>query len=188
MYGVFQQRIMPLAAELPPGSILSLDKNLLIKMGIMLFNVALLTVFLVYILYKPVKKFLNDRTLRIKGEIDEAGKIREEAMQLKEKYERLIDGIENEREDILRETHKKAVEKSDQLLFQARREVEVIYNRAMSELELERKNVSDDMKRQMIEISNIMASRFVKVSISHEEQEKFIEQAFADWDGGITDA
>ena len=188
MHRLFQLSMMPIAAELPKGSILKLDVNLLIKMGIMFFNVAVLTFILIKILYKPVKKFLTDRTLRIKSEIDEADKIREEAMILKEKYEKLIAGIEVEREEILRDTHKKAVEKSDQLLFKARREVEVIYSRAMSDLELERKNVRDELKQQMIEISHMMAGRFVKVSITRDDQDKYIDQAFSEWDGGMTDA
>jgi F-type H+-transporting ATPase subunit b len=114
--------------------------------------------------------------------------MRDAAMELKEKYEKLIAGIEGEREDILRQTHKKAMEKSDQLLFDARREADVLRNRAMTELELERKNIYDEMKRQMVEISYLMASRFVQVSMDQQTQDRYIEQALAEWDGGVGDA
>ena len=171
------------ATELPPGTILEFDKSLLIQIGIMWFNVAVLTVILVKLLYNPVKNYMAARTQRIQNEIETARHERDKALDLKEKYETLIGDIEKEREDILRQAHKKAMEKSDQLLFDARHEAELMYNRALADLELERKNVQDEMKKQMIEISVMMASRFVEVSIDRETQDRYIEEAFTDWEG-----
>ena len=188
MYRLFEVGAVPFAAVAADSGILNLDKNLLFTMGIQILNVTVLTIILVFLLYKPVKKFLSDRTKRIKGEIDEASGIHEDAVGLKGQYETLLAGIEGEREEILRQTHKKAMEKSDQMLFEARREVEAIYNRAMAELEMERKNAKDDMQQQIIEISHMMASRFVKLAIDQETQDRMIKQAFADWNGGVTDA
>ena len=176
------------AAELPEGGILNLDKSLIITMIAQIINVALLTVILVFILYKPVKKFLNNRTQRIKQELDNAGALNEEARELKEKYEKLIDNIEEEREELLRQSQKKAVEKSDQLLFDAQKEADKLQKRVMDDLEIERRNMRDEMMRQIIEVSYVMANRFVEVSIDEETQNRFIEQALADWDGGSVDA
>ena len=176
------------AAELPEGGILNLDKSLIITMIAQIINVALLTVILVFILYKPVKKFLNNRTQRIKQELDNAGALNEEARELKEKYEKLIDNIEEEREELLRQSQKKAVEKSDQLLFDAQKEADKLQKRVMDDLEIERRNMQDEMMRQIIEVSYVMANRFVEVSIDEETQNRFIEQALADWDGGSVDA
>lgn len=169
--------------ELPAGTILSFDKDLLIKIGIQLFNVLILTAVLVFILYKPVKKFMAERTERIKKEIEAARGEREDAFDLKEKYERLIEEIEKERDDILLEAHKKAMEKSDQMLFNARREADAMHELALADLEIERENVMDEMKRQMVEISMLVASRFVEVSIDRDTQDRYIEDAFTDWEG-----
>lgn len=176
------------AAELPDGAILSLDKELIYKIIIQLVNVSILIAVLVFILYKPVKKYLANRARKIRDELENSKRIREEALELREKYEGMIAGIEAEREEILRQTHRKAVEKSDQLLFEARREVEVIHNRAKSELEAERENMSGEIKRQIIEIAHIMAGRFVRLSIDRDTQDRLIEQALADWDSGTEDA
>lgn len=172
-----------LAAAEDSGSILAFDKSLLAGIGIQLFNVLLLTVALIWLLYKPVKKFMAERTERIKREIEKARTERDEALELREKYEKLIEEIEQEREDILLQAHKKAMEKSDQLLFDARRESEAMYNRALAELDVERKNIMDEMKKQMIEISLMVAGRFVEVSIDRQTQDRYIEEAFDDWEG-----
>jgi F-type H+-transporting ATPase subunit b len=174
-----------LAEAMPDGAILSLDKDLLIRIGIQLINVSILTAVLVYVLYKPVKKYLADRKQRIKDDLEESLKIRDEAMELKDKYEKLLSGIEEEREEILRQTHKMAMERSDQLLFNTRREVEVLHSRSKAEMELERKNIADEMKRQIIEISHLMAGRLISVSMDREKQDELIEQALADLDNGM---
>jgi F-type H+-transporting ATPase subunit b len=174
-----------LAEAMPDGAILSLDKQLLLRIGIQLINVSILTAILVYVLYKPVKKYLADRKQRIKDDIEDAIKIRDEAMELKDRYEKLISGIEEEREEILRQTHKMAMERSDQLLFNTRREVDVLHSRSKAEMELERKNINDEMKRQIIEISHLMASRIIQASMDSEQQDLLIDQALADLDNGM---
>jgi len=181
-HSFFQSAVLSVQ-ELPAGSILHFDKELLIQIGIQWFNIILLTLLLVYILYKPVKKFMAGRTRRIQGEIEAARSERERAQELKEQYENMLAGIEKEREEILLQAHKKAMERSDQLLFDARRETEAMYTRALAELETERKNQEDEMKKQMIEISILMASRFVEVSIDRETQDRFIDEALSEWEG-----
>ena len=166
---------------MPPGTILHFDKDLLIEIGIYMFNVLLLVGLLSFLLYKPVKKFLAQRQGRIQGDLASARKLREDAMELKGQYEQILAGVAGERDEILLQAHKKAVERSDELLFEARREAEALHARVVAELELERKNALGDMKEQMIEISALMAGRFVKVSMDKEAQDRYIDEAFADW-------
>ena len=177
------------AASLPEGKILNLDKGLINVIYIQLFNVAVLIALLTFLLYKPVRKFLSERRQKIADDIERAQAIRDEAAQLQAKYKKMIDDIEAEREEILRLTHRKAVEKSDQLIFEARREAEAIFHRAKADMETERENLSNEMKRQIIEIAHLMAGRFVQLSIDRETQDRLIEQAFAEWEaGGETEA
>ena len=166
---------------MPEGTILHFDKDLLIEIAIYMFNVLLLVGVLSFLLYKPVKKFLNQRQARIAGDLSSAQQLREEAGALKAQYERMIACIGDERDEILSQAHRRAVERSDELLFEARREAEALHARAIAELELERKNAFNDMKEQMIEISTLMAGRFVKVSMDRATQDRYIDEAFADW-------
>jgi len=166
---------------MPDGTILSFDKQLLMNIGIYMFNVLLLVGVLSKLLYKPVKKFLSERQGRIRDELAAAQQTTEEAAALKAKYEGILAGVDAERNDILAVAHKQAVERSDELLFEARHEAEAMHARAIADLELERKNAFNDMKEQMIEISALMAGRFVEVSIDKQTQDRLIEEAFADW-------
>lgn len=173
------------SGEMPAGSILSFDRSLLVHIAIMAFNILVLTAVLIFLLYKPVKKFMSERTERIRHEIEAARAEREEALEMKENYERLIAKIEMERDDVLLQAHKKGVDKSDQLLFEARREADAMFEHAKAEIETERKNVMDEMKKQMIEISMLVASRYIELSIDRETQDRYIETAFDDWEGSV---
>ena len=180
---MFQAPAILAASGMPPGNILSFDKTLLINMGIQAVNIAVITVALAYLLYKPVIKYMRTRADRIKGEIDSARNERGEALELKEKYEKLIAGIETEREDVLHQAYKKAMEKSDQMLFDARRESELVFERALQELETEKKKQSDEMKRQMIEIAVMMAGKIVEVNTDGAAHEKLIDEVLTNWLG-----
>lgn len=173
------------AEELPAGSILPLDQSLLVQIAIEAFNILILTVILVFILYKPVKKFMKNRSERIQNEIETARLEREEAQELKESYEKLIQDIELEREEILKQAHKNAMERSDQIILEARQEAEAIYARSLAELEVERNNIQDEMKQQMVEVSMAVAKRFVEVSLDRDSQDQLIEQALDDWEEGL---
>lgn len=167
--------------SMPAGTLVQFDKDLLIKIAIQAFNILLLTAVLILILYKPVRKFMHDRAVRIKNDIDSARRNNEEAEELKMKYQELIDNIEKEREEILNQAHRVAVEKSDQILFAAHEEAKYLLIKAENEIKVERENAADDIKMQIIELSTFIASRFVEVSIDKQTQDKYIEEALADW-------
>jgi F-type H+-transporting ATPase subunit b len=169
------------AAAMPPGNILSFDKTLLINMGIQAVNIIILTAILAFFLYKPVVKFMNARTERIRGEIEAARGERGEALEMKEKYEKLIAGIETERDDVLHQAFHRAMEKSDQMIFDARREADLLFERKMQELEAEKKKQADDMKRQIIEIAALMAAKIVEINTDQAVHERLIDEAMTEW-------
>jgi len=169
------------ASALPEGTILQFDKTLLMNLGIQLLNIAILTVVLTWFLYKPVLKFMNARTERIRTEIDTVRKDRDDTLELKEKYETLITGIEGEREEVLHQAYKKAMEKSDQMLFDARRESELVVERALQQFEAEKKSQHDEIKRQIVELSVLLAGRIIEVNTDQGVHDRLFDEAMAEW-------
>ena len=169
------------AAELPPGSILAFDRATLISLGIQLFNVAILTFVMGYFLYKPVVKFLDARSERIKNEIDATRSDRTEALERKERYEALLSGIDGEREEVLHQAYKKAMEKSDQMLFDARREAELVLERLLQEFETEKKSQQDEVKRQIVDLSVLLASRIIEINTDRIAHDRLFDEAMAEW-------
>ena len=136
---------------------------------------------LVYLLRKPVKSFMANRVDRIRDDIDSARINKEQAIENKAEYERMIENIEEEREKILSEAHRAAAKRSGQILLDAQEEAKYLLIKAKDEIKIERENAADEIKMQIIEISALVASRFVEASVGQQTQEKYIDEALADW-------
>ncbi|MCL2121645.1 MAG: F0F1 ATP synthase subunit B [Clostridiales bacterium] len=169
------------ASDLPPGSILHFDSALLIQMGIQVLNIAVLVFLLSWLLYKPLVKFLDARTERIRNEMEAVRTDRNEALELKERYNTLLAGIETEREEVLHQAYKKAMERSDQMLFDARREAELIFERSLQELDVEKKSQEEELKRQVVEVSVLLASKIIEVNMDRDAHDRLFDEAMAEW-------
>ena len=173
--------VLSAGESLPPGGILNFDTQTLVAGGIQWLNIIVLAVIMYFVLYKPVKKFLGDRAERVSDDIDSARLNKEQALGIKADYQKMMDNIDKERDEILSEAYRTAVKRSDQILFDAQEEAKYLIIKAKDEIKIERENAADEIKMQIIEISNLIASRFVEVSVDQQTQDKYIDQALADW-------
>jgi len=166
---------------MPVGSIIEFNQAFLIRSAIQWVNIILLTVVLVYLLYKPVRKYMAERVARITRDIDSARSNNDKAREDRATYEQLIANIEEEREEILSQAHHIAVERSDQILLAAKEEAKHMLIKAENEIRMERENAAEEIKRQIIELSTLMASRFVEVSIDKKTQEAYLDEILENW-------
>lgn len=167
------------SSEMPEGSILHLDQQLLIEIAVTAVNLIVLVAVLAFVLYKPLKKFMAQRTEKVKERIEQSEKALQEANELRDKYEKLIEDIEEEREAILAEGRTASLERSEEIIADARKEAANIYRRSMEDLRMEQENSMDDMKKAIVEISTRMAAHFVTVSVDRETQDRYIEEAMS---------
>ena len=167
--------------DVDAGGILQFDKALLVKLAIQWFNIMLLTFFLIKILYNPVRKFMSTRAERIKGDIDSARLSNQEAQEAKAKYEEKLANIEKEREEILKKAHRDAMAEHEQIVLDAHKAGRDLVQSAEEKIKIERENAADEVRRQIIEIASLMASRFVEMSIDSKVQAKYVDEALADW-------
>jgi len=173
------------SAELPKGSIISFDSELVKNLLIIWFNVIVLIVILAFILYKPVRRYMDNRSQLISNRLDHARTTRDEADNLKEQYEKKLSGIEKEREEILAQAHKRAMERGEHILKESRKEAENLYQQVMAEIEEEKESIQEEMKRELVELSVLVAGRFVEETLDEETHNKLIDEALADWEEGL---
>lgn len=144
-------------------------------------NVIIMFAVLAYLLRKPVQGFMAGRVERIRDDISSARLNKKQAAETKADYQRMVDDIEKEREEILSEARLLAGRKSDQILFDAREEAEYLLVKARDEIKIERENAADDMKMKIIEISTSVASRFIESAVEQQVLDRYIDEALADW-------
>ncbi|MDR2572002.1 MAG: ATP synthase F0 subunit B [Oscillospiraceae bacterium] len=178
--------LLPMAAsvaELPPGRVFNIDQQTLIQIIANIINVAALACILAYLLYRPVRDILNKRTSRIQGQLTQAEEELAKAMELKSKYEQKLDDIEREREDILSEARKVAADSGRRLVAEAKKEADTIKDRAAANVEMEWERAENDMRTAIIDVSAVMAEKFVSLAINKETHDKLFEETLSDLEG-----
>lgn len=168
-------------AELEPGTILHFDLALIAKLAVQWFNILLLTFFLIRILYNPVRQFMISRAERIQNDIESAKQSSREAAELKAKYEEILANVDKEAEEYRNKKHREAIEEHDRIIFEAQEAAQHSKIKAEDEIKIQRENAADDIRRQIIEISTLMAARFVEKSFDRAVHDKYIDDALKDW-------
>jgi len=171
------------AAEVPPGRVFNIDQQTLIQIVANVINVAILAAILAYLLYKPVRNILTKRTNRIQGQLIQAEEELEKATELRRNYEKKMEEIEREREEILGEARKIAADSSRRAIAEAKKEADTIRERAAANVELEWERAENDMRTAIIDVSAVMAEKFVSLAINKETHDKLFEETISDLEG-----
>lgn len=165
-----------LAAVDTSSRLIEFSPRTLFEWAVMLVNFFIIVGVLSYFLFEPISKFLNDRTQRIKNQIDDAKDQNIKAAELRSQYEAKLEAIEQEAAGILKDARTKAKQNEQEIISAARAEADEIRKRSHIEIQLEQERVKDEMKKEMIEVATIMASKFVASSMDDVQQNELINQ------------
>ena len=169
-----------LLAAAPPGRVFGMDAQTILQALAHLINIAILAFVMAKLLYKPVRKVLGKRTEKIQGQLAQAEEDMAKANELKLLYEQKIEEVQQERDDILNEARKMASETSQRLIAEARKEADAVKERTAANVELEWERAEAEMKTAIIEISSVMAEKFITLAINKDTQDRIYEETMAD--------
>ncbi len=158
------------------GRVFGLDAQLAADILIQAIAIFLLFGFLSYVLFEPVKKLLNNRTERIKNDIESAKKDKEDAAKLKEEYDGKLHAVDAEVQEILSDARKKAKKRENDIIDEANEEAARVKHRATQDIELEKAKAQDEIRQEIIQVATAMAAKIVTVSLSEEQQNALLEE------------
>lgn len=144
--------------------------------GFQLLSTIIIIFILAKLLYNPVREFLAKRKERIANDIKSADHANTEANELKAEYERKLADIEKERTAILDDARKIAKEVEVEIIASAREEVEILKNRAEIAIKREEERARDDMRKNIIDLSTLLASSVIAGNIDEETQNKLLDE------------
>ncbi|MCD8238905.1 MAG: F0F1 ATP synthase subunit B [Clostridiales bacterium] len=160
--------------------ILTLDKNLLVDIGIQLINTCILCFVLSKLLYKPVLNFMKKRRERIASEISNADNKLKDADAALAEYNKKLAEIHAERAALLDEANKEANANKQAILEAAKQEAAEIKSRAMLQIEREQEKARDEIRLQIIQVSSLIAGKFVAESLTEAKQEQLVNDVIKD--------
>lgn len=156
--------------------LISFDSTLIASLLFQWINTAIMILILGKFLYNPTKKFLKNRREGIAKEISDAETLLAQANDMKVEYEAKLKEISSERAQILEDARKLAKDTEIDIIAEAKKEAETIKNRALIDIEREQEKAKDNMKAEIIEISTLIATKYVTNNIDESTQDRLFDE------------
>ena len=139
-------------------------------------NVFILFFLVGYIAWDIAEGMLTKRKDRIAEEIGTAKLSREEALKLKEDYERRLADFETERAEILASARHKAEVAREYIMTNGQEEADRLVARADREAELKKLKLRDEVRRDMITVASAMAAKSIASGMDEAQQAVYIRE------------
>ncbi len=150
-----------------------------------LLNFTLLFAILYMLLYKPVKKFMDEREKMYK-EMDEKTKQNlKDSEEAKEKYMQQLENIDDELDRMRAESHKQSEKLGEEIVAQARKDSEAILLHAKEEAARERRKIINEASDEIYDMVTKATAKLV-FSDTDKAYESFLEAA--EKEGSVEDA
>lgn len=137
-------------------------------------NLILLYFILRKLLFKPVKKMIDDRQNEIDGMYEDAEGAKQTAEQLRSEYEEKISHAEEESEQILRSAVRRAQLREEEILKEAGEKAARTLERASEQIELEKKKAINDVKNEVSDMAIGIAEAVIERDISKKDHDALI--------------
>lgn len=144
-----------------------------------LLNLLLLFFVMKKFLFKPVKKMIDDRQKEIDDQYADAEKSKAEAAELKAQYESRLAEANAESDEILKQAHRKATLREEEILRDAQEKAAQTMRRAEAQIAMEKKRamneIKDDVTVMAMDIASAVLARDVKAKEHSTLIDSFIE-------------
>ena len=161
-----------------------LDFQLIADASLMIVALFFLFLIMSYLLFNPARKLLNDRREKIRSDLENAVKDKEDAAALKAEYESRLAKVDKEAEEILSDARRRGLANENQIIAQAKEEASRIIERARVEAELEKSKVADEVKKEIVSVASLMAGKLVAASIDPAVQAQLIDETLKEMGEG----
>ena len=139
-----------------------------------IINFLILVIFLRAVAYKPVARLLQQRSDKIKGDLDKAAADRKAAEQTLADYKNQLNDAHKRAQEIVDKANLTARQEHDAAVAEMRKEIERMKLTAQAEIENERNRAFEDMKSQIVSLSLAAASKIVSKNIDTKENDKLV--------------
>lgn len=141
-----------------------------------LINFAILFGGLGYILSKPLKNYLKQRSQNVRQAIEEAKKAKADAESKARFYEEKLSQLEGEVAAMMEQFKKEAEEEKARIVREAEEQLEKTKERMQKSLEQERMRMKEEVMREAANIAVALAEEMIKKNFTTEDQKKWVQE------------
>ena len=141
-------------------------------------NVLVLFLLLRTFLYKPVRKFMQDREAKFAREREQIDESRTQADALKMQYELSMKNAKLEAEKLAETKLRSAEHEADDLRKKAKQDAQVLLTDAMTQAVTERDGLLTELKSQTAELAVDIAGKILEREVKPEDHQRVIDSFF----------
>jgi F-type H+-transporting ATPase subunit b len=139
-------------------------------------NIGILFVVLRLVLYKPVKKFLDEREARFRNREEEIERRDHETQADRARYDELLGHVKEESDGLIRDSRQSANRRAEEILSDAEKQAEEMIRQARRQIAEEQKQARQEMKDQIVDLAVDMAGRILEREVTAEDHRRIVER------------
>lgn len=155
--------------------IFALDWQLIFDALIVACAVFFLFFLLSYLVFNPARNLMQKRRDKIAEDIAAAEKEKEDALAFKKEYDARLRDVDREADGILADAKRRAKDREEAIIAEAREESARIMTRTKAEVELEKSKAKDEIKQEIVTVAGEMAGRFIKDKMDEQKQAALVD-------------
>lgn len=147
-----------------------------------LVNFFLLLFLLRKFLYSPIKNILDKRAAQINGDLDDAEDRRQEAEELKAKYEQKLRNARTEAQEIVDNAETRANKKAKEIINKAEERAENLKAKKLEEIEQAKKEAAAELRDSIADYTVLAANKLIREQIDENKHQQMIMDFIDDLD------
>ena len=141
-----------------------------------IINFALLFALLYFIAYKPIRRMLDERSHRIKLSMDQAEQIKQQMAETEERVREQLEAARREGQTVVAQAGQMGERVKEEARLEARQEAESIMSRGRVEIDRERDEAIEDLRRQFVELAILAAEKVINETLDKERHRRLIDE------------
>jgi F-type H+-transporting ATPase subunit b len=139
-------------------------------------NVVILLGLLYIVAYKPVMRMLDERSRRIKESMEQTEAIKEKAARAEEEVKKQLEAASREGQERIAQAIKIGEDVKQKAQQEARQEAETLISRARTEIQRERDEVIDELRKEVADLTILAAGKVIERSLDKKAYRELIDK------------
>jgi len=139
-------------------------------------NFVILFGLLYLVAYKPIMRMLDERAGRVKDSMEQTEYIKEQAARAEEEAEKRIEAASKEGQEVVARAARTGEGVRQQAQQEARQDAEALIARARTEIQRERDDAVDKLRREFADLTILAAGKVIDRSLDKEAHRQLIDK------------
>lgn len=139
-------------------------------------NFAILLVLLYLVAYKPIMRMLDQRSAKIKEGMEQAEAIRQQAARTEEEVRAQLEAARKEGQAVIAQAAQIGDRLKEEARKEARQETKSLITKARLEIQREREEAIDELRKEFVDIAITTAEKVIKETLDKEKHHRLIEE------------